>query len=54
MGEWVWIQNVVRENNKFVAEVQLSYGGLSEKVPLTKNSSKEPLKAWLFGLIYLR
>ena len=25
MGEWVWIQNVVRENNKFVAEVQLSY-----------------------------
>lgn len=23
MGEWVWIQNVVRENNKFVAERQL-------------------------------
>ena len=31
MGEWVWIQNVVRENNKFVAEVQLSYGACRKK-----------------------
>ena len=53
MGEWVWIQNVVRENNKFVAEVQLSYGGLSEKVPLTKKLIKRAIKSMVVRL-YLR
>ena len=50
MGEWVCIQNVVRENNKFVAEVQLSYGGLSEKVPLTKKLIKRAIKSMVVRL----
>ena len=50
MGEWVWIQNVVRENDKFVAEVQFSYGGLPEKVPLTKKLIKRAIKSMVVQL----
>ncbi|KAA4706240.1 hypothetical protein F3B35_21705 [Bacteroides intestinalis] len=50
MGEWVWIQNVVRENDKFVAEVQFSYGGLPEKVPLTKKLIKRAIKSMVVRL----
>lgn len=44
MGDWVYIKNIVREDDKFIAEVQHSFDDLPQKVPLTKALIKKALR----------